>query len=138
MNGDVESITGTFGFDPLTLLQYGAQISLTGPAPYAGNYYFDLEPEGANYIYAGKGASAFLKIILANNLSSADADPLASLVYEDHGNGGGSTSATATGFVVPDGVPVPAPEPTSLALLSAAIGLFLLSRDHRRRAPVRQ
>jgi hypothetical protein len=139
LNGDVETITGTFGFDPLTLLQYGAQIFLTGPAPYAGNYFFDLEPEGPNYIYAGKGASAFLKFIFANNLSSADADPLASLVYEDHGNGGGSTGATAIGLVVPDGVPVPAPEPTSLALLSAAIGLFLLSpRGYRRRAPARQ
>lgn len=134
LNGDLESITGNFGFDPLTLLQYGAQLVLTGPAPYAGDYFFDLEPEGANYIYAGKGASAFLKIIFANNLSSSDADPLASLVYEDHGNGGGSTVAAATGFVVPDGVPVPAPEPTSLALLSAAIGLFLLSPRAIRRA----
>jgi hypothetical protein len=124
LNGDLESITGDFGFDPLSDIQYAANINLTGPAPYAGNYFFDIELEGPNFIYTDRGGGIFLKISFANDLSSC-ADPLAGTTYQTPGPGF-IGNAPASGLVVPAAGVCAVPEPTSIALLGAALGLLLL------------
>lgn len=121
LNGTPETITGHFGFDPLTLIQYGADIQLTGGGPYAGSYVYDAEPSAGDFIEA-EGPGKFLGISFKNNLSSAD-DPLAAV-----GILGGPVDNAPTGLVCPGAGPcaVAAPEPSGLAILGAALGLFLL------------
>jgi hypothetical protein len=121
-SGDRESITGTFVFDPLNDIEYGgsAQIVLTGPAPYAGSYNFDIENNGPDTVY-GFGPGALLGIRLANDLEFS-ADPISVVFLQDLN----LFDFAPTGFVVPPGASVPAPEPTSIALLGAALGLLLL------------
>jgi hypothetical protein len=131
LNGKLESISGYFTFDPLTDIEYIAQIQLTGPAPYDYVYGFDTEREGPAAIEAG--ISAEMQMVFANNLSLAD-DPLASVTVS------GTTDTAPTGFVCPGSenfgasCPATVPEPTSLALLGAALGLFLVSARASRRA----
>ena len=119
LNGTPETITGHFGFDPLTLIQYGADIQLTGGGPYAGSYAYDAEPSAGDFIEA-EGPGRFLGISFMNNLSSAD-DPLASV-----GILGGPADNAPTGLVCPGAGPCVVPEPSGLAILGAALGLFLL------------
>ena len=121
LNGAQETINGDFIYDPLTQLQYrGGSIQLTGPAPYAGQYICDdAFPTNGRYIdecIVIDGAF----FTFANNLGSpADFDPLVGVDIN------GVTSTDTTGGV---GVgPISAPEPTSLAILGAALGLFLVS-----------
>jgi hypothetical protein len=129
LNGTPETITGHFGFDPLTLIQYGADIQLTGGGPYAGAYFYDAEPGVGNAIEAAGGGTNFLSIRFKNNLSSAD-DPLASVDL------GGAVDNAPTGLVCPGAGPcaVAAPEPASLAILGSALGLLFLGPWATRRA----
>jgi hypothetical protein len=95
---------------------------LTGLPPFAGVYVFDVERETARSIEAGPGFN-FLSIRFANDLSSAP-DPLGPIVVAT-----GSRLAqdfAPTGFVVPAGAADPIPEPSSLPLLGAALGLLPL------------
>jgi hypothetical protein len=109
-NGVTESITGIFTVDPLTFVEYGAQILVTGAPPYSGLYFDDVENivPAANWVDATGG-----EIFFANNLSVA-ADPLASVFLN-----GGTTEVA--GFAVPADIA----EPTSLVLLGVALGLRL-------------
>src|SRR5271167_540751 len=136
LNGTPESITGSFVFDPLTLIEYIAFVQFTGPAPYSGELYYDTEQgyfgDLINLTGPGPGDT---RIDFANNLSSGT-DPLASVnIYYGPST---VTDPAPTGFVCAgaDGVscPATAPEPTSLAILGAALGLFLLSPRVSRRA----
>jgi hypothetical protein len=119
VEGTRETITGDFGFDPLTLIQYGADIQLTGGL-YAGEYIYDAELSGPNAITA-EGSSTFLHISFKNNLSS-DEDPLANVLLE----GAGFGDPAPTGYVCPVGCAAAAPEPASLAILGSALGLLFL------------
>jgi hypothetical protein len=122
-NGDRESITGTFVFDPLNDIEYGgsAQIVLTGPAPYAGSYNFDIENNGPDAVY-GFGPGGLLEIGLANDLDFS-ADPIRLVVLQNL-----LVDDAPTGFVCPGACPIATPEPTSLALVGAALGLLFLLR----------
>ena len=114
--GTTETITGHFGFDPLTLVEYGANIDFTGGGPYAGNYFYDAELLGRGNFIRVEGPGGFLNIDFANNLSSGD--DLLALVD-------GATSAP-TGFVCPGVGPCAVPEPSGLAILGSALGLLFL------------
>ena len=122
LNGIPETIGGNFTFDPFSLLEYGA-IFLTGGPPYANTYSIQLEiSPSANSIQLpvlfATGAPK-LTISFVNNLSFA-ADPIASVVLPPLPF---AIDNAPTG----EAVPFATPEPTSLALLGAALGLFLLS-----------
>ena len=122
LNGTPESITGFFEFDPLTLIEYSALINLTGSPPYAGLYISDANFTLSDFIAAAEGPAGDLFINFSNNLSST-ADPLATV----RTTGPFADDPTPTGEAVPTrGGPIATPEPTSLAILGTAIGLFLL------------
>jgi hypothetical protein len=130
LNGVSEAITGGFTYDPLTDIEYMAQVQLVGPAPYAGLYPFDAEHLGGGAGMEFGAGTQPAQISFANKLSS-DADPLAEV---DWSGGGGFVIDTAPKGVVCPSVasevscPAPVPEPASLALLSAALGLFFRRR----------
>jgi hypothetical protein len=131
INGTPYSITGDFGYDPLTGYELGADINLNGagPAPPGGMYFFDAEPADAlNIFTATTAGAAFLDFEFANNLSDV-ADPLQELFGSAIG-----LPAAATGFVCPGSCPIATPEPGSRALLGTALGLFLLGFRVVRRA----
>jgi hypothetical protein len=130
LGGERESIKGYFGFDPLTDVEYGAGIDFGGPTHQYGGF-FDAEPESSsgNVIELDFGRLDLGRITFANKLSSGD-DPLSEVDLGDSFPISPDTSPT--GFVCPGssfGISCFAavPEPSSLAVLGAALGLFLLS-----------
>jgi hypothetical protein len=133
INGVSEAISGFFDFDPLTHIEWESEIQLTGPAPYAGNCFSSTQLVGARFIDTNcpqLGTFFQTQFFFANDLSSTAAAPLALVSFP------GLDITDATGFALP-GVPVPMPEPTSLALLSAALGLafpFVGKASHRSRS----
>jgi len=121
LNGKRESITGGFDFDPLTDIEWGALIQFTGPAPFAGLWPFDAEqlPVG-DLVDLDLNGWDLIQIKFANDLSYGT-DPLASVRF-----GLDAFDTSPTGFAV--GPPAPTvPEPTTLSVLGAALGLLLLS-----------
>jgi hypothetical protein len=130
LGGERESIKGYFGFDPLTDVEYGAEIDIAGPLHQHGGF-LDAEPESrsGNVIELDFGRQDLGRITFANKLSSGD-DPLALVDLTQ--SLGFSPDPDPTGFACPGFVGfgscfVAAPEPSSLAVLGAALGLFLLS-----------
>ena len=75
LDGEPEEITVDFRFDPSTHIEYGAQIQLTGPAPYAGLYGFDDEYLGSEGNVVNFGGFSPTHIVFANPLSLGP-DPL--------------------------------------------------------------
>ena len=132
LNGTPETIAGHFGYDPLTLIQYGADIQLTGGGPYAGTYSFDAELLGGGDFIEAEGGGKFLHISFENKLSLAD-DPLAYV-------SGVGTDPAPTGFVCPGAGPcaIAAPEPASFAILGSALGLLFFGPWATRRAARRR
>jgi hypothetical protein len=126
LNGVPQSYSGGFEFDPLTHVEWDAQIQVTGPAPNAGLCFLDTEQAVADAVFAicpwfGQIGQPSTVFHFANDLSSSAADRLKDIrsgIYFDF---------APTGFALPPGVAAPVPEPTSLALLGVALGLFLLS-----------
>jgi hypothetical protein len=120
-----ESISGYFTFDPLTDIEYIAQIQFTGPAPYGGLYGYETERIGKAAVeLGGLVANTFL---LANDLPDSGADPLVSVYFD------GAFDPDPTGFVCAASCTATVPEPTSLAILGTALGLFLVSSRAIRR-----
>ena len=134
INGVSEAISGFFDFDPLTHIEWEFEIQLTGPAPYAGNCFSSTQLVGARFIDTNcpqLGTFFQTQFFFANDLSSTAAGPLASVSFP------GLDITDATGFALPPGVPVPMPEPSSLILLSVALGLvfpFSGKASHRPRS----
>ena len=128
LNGVPLSYSGFFEFDPLTHVEWEALIQVMGPAPYAGTCFLDTERALADLVDAMcPGFSQYLtQFHFANDLSSFAADRL------DYIQNGSFYDFAPTGFALPPGVAAPVPEPTSLALLSVALGLiFPFSRKGR-------
>jgi hypothetical protein len=127
LGGEWYSISGNFGFDSLTDVEYGANVNFTGPAHrYGGS--LDAEPESrsGNVIELGFSVFDTGHLTFANTLSSGD-DPLAKV---DLGfDFPFSPDTSPTGLVCPGfgSCLVAVPEPSSLAVLGASLGLFLLS-----------
>ena len=125
LNGKSESITGYFTFDPLTDIEYIARVSLNGQP-----YDFDAEQLGdASFIEVNGPLGDVAQIVFANNLSFGT-DPLAEVFW-----GAGAIDNAPTGVVCAEGgaCPTAAPEPTSLAILGAGLGLFLARHRGTRR-----
>jgi hypothetical protein len=98
------------------------------PAPYGGDYGFDTELEFAKSIQAGAGANPS-QFVFANDLSYSGNDPLFSVLGFDN-----AFDPAPTGFVCIDtgsSCLATVPERTSLALLGAALGRFLVSTRAR-------
>lgn len=120
--GDTEAISGSFTFDTTTITETDVTVTLTGPSPFAGTYTqgpaFDM---GSNdEVLAGTPVYFSLPdmgILFAADLN-VPSDPLVSVSVES-ATGTGVTSTMVTGAAV-------VPEPATLALLGAALGLFLL------------
>jgi hypothetical protein len=124
--GSPEAITGTFTFDPVTLLESNVEIVLTGAPAFAGSYvHAAASPTSADVIQAEMNRfpapSAQLRITFQFPLGIAS-DPLSEVVYDaplvifrDF-----SPSGSAVAAIVP--------EPSSLTLAAVALGLFLVGR----------
>jgi len=134
LNGKSVAITGGFTYDPLTRVEgaipdgFSPPITFTGPP--TGSCFFDTElmPLG-NGIFAecppGGTQGTFFQFA---HLLSSTADPLVFVSQFP-------ASGEAMGEAVPiSGGPLPLPEPPSFALLSGALGLFLLCFRAIRRA----
>jgi hypothetical protein len=123
------TITGTFVFDPSGLSGpslNSANIDVTGTI-FSGIYNV-ADSATANAFTATATNGIVLRFTFVNTLSSSP-DPLASVstTPDDTPDIGPTDSATG------GAVPVAAPEPTSLALMGGALGLFLLGRTGRQR-----
>jgi hypothetical protein len=130
LGGERESIKGYFGFDPLTDVEYGAEIGFGGPTHQYGGF-LDAEPESSsgNVIELDFGRLDLGRITFANKLSSGD-DPLALVDLTQSLGFPPDTSPTGfacPGFVGGGSCLETVPEPSSLAVLGAGLGLFLLS-----------
>ena len=122
--GSPEAITGTFTFDPATLLESNVEIVLTGAPAFAGSYIqAAASPTSADVIHAEMdrfpAPNAQLRITFQFPLGLAS-DPLSEVVYDaplvifrDFSPVGSAVAALV-------------PEPSSLALFAAALGLFLI------------
>jgi hypothetical protein len=131
--GGTDTISGTFTFDQ-TGSEFGdatlisANITVTGPLN--PGTYTPLPPpfdEPPNEIDLVSGVRATMTIMFANDLGLAP-DIVTSVIFD----------APNLVIITPtQGTAVPqaaaAPEPTSLALLGGALGLFLLRRRSGRR-----
>ena len=116
-NGTPQPVTGFFIYDPLPQIQYSAIFSTP-----VGTLFNDLAPGFPREVISGAGP--VIRLFLENDLAFA-ADPVIEIDLQTSSNFTRDTSPT--GAVVPiAGGPISAPEPTSLAILGAAIGLFLL------------
>jgi hypothetical protein len=132
LNGFTEQISGTFVFsDPLT--QEAADITLSGPTPFAGAYTFGMLSHTASVVGFRPPGLAEIRVGFAHPLTlSVDPDPLSMAVW---------SFDVVPAFVdfAPVGfaVPVATPEPTSAALLGAALGLLLLRPRTKQARPLR-
>jgi hypothetical protein len=124
-NGTPEPITGFFIFDPLVpFIQYSGVFST--PLGPCNN---DEGPSFPREVIA-ICSDSILRLFFANDLSFA-ADPLARVELDTSSGVFIDTAPTGEAVPVAGG---PIPEPTTLALLGAALGLFLLGPRPIRRA----
>ena len=143
LSGSTYQITGSFVVDPDTGDQTFVDITLTGAAPVGTNTYIDnttyqlglIVPQSVMDIpppLAGMYSGVVISVEFASLLDQAS-DNLSSVSVTgiwSTPTGGDTIMATDTS---PTGAAVPAPEPASLALLSVALGLFVLvTNTHRR------
>jgi len=124
------TLTGTFTFDPSTTTLDSTNITATGPLTIltASPDIFDF-PEGAfsnGILTAAISTRDDLEITFSSTLGLT-ADPIERVRLDTAPFAG--TTVDVTG----DAVPTATPEPSALALLSAALGLFLIVQRASRR-----
>jgi hypothetical protein len=72
LNGVSETITGNFGFDPLTDIEYGALIALVNQSGHTDlSCFFDAEPVGIGTVAEADCGRGFIQFDFANKLASA-------------------------------------------------------------------
>jgi hypothetical protein len=117
LNGVVETISGAFDWDPVTN-QDNALITLSGPAPYAGNYSaFDFVFPSHPVVFATRNDGIVQPMLGIGLAFLGNGSPIESVSWED------ITDAHPTGFAT-TGVP----EPSSLALLAIFALLTIYKR----------
>jgi len=131
LDGVSVKIGGAFSYDPGTNTTTSVNIFLVGPAPYAGNYLLDLTLPAANDVVGFDGLLA-VRIFFSSYLPFAEA-AFSRVIWAPDGapvfppNPSEVIDDSPTGAAVCFGVcAIAAPEPPSLALLGAALGLFLV------------
>jgi len=137
LNGKTESIDGFFTFDPLTDVEYFAQIALVNQSGHTDlSCFFDAEPVGIGTVAEADCGRGFIQFDFANKLASAP-DLLREVDLD--GFAGISVDNAPTGVAYPSGVPLgtclaAVPEPPTLSTLGPALGTLLLGRWAVRRA----
>jgi hypothetical protein len=138
--GMTESLSGAFSFSGTTLLSVALNLAGSGSAPHG--LYNESYPVDNNTFFIALSSSEHATIELIFRTPLADAvDPIAELsVGENCTVSAGSLNCSegqiSIGVGIPSGAsadPVPTPEPSSLAILGAALGLFGLRRRAARR-----
>jgi hypothetical protein len=143
--GHTETITGTFGFDIANDINTAFDITLTGPSPEAGSFFFSssfanqIQSDGDSNIACGTDAAS--RILCLNFFSpfGAGADTLHIVGLGDSGGPNdpaapGSLDFSAIGSASPAAAVTGVPEPMSVTILGAAlIGASRLRRKKGRR-----
>jgi len=119
-DGNIETLTGTFSFNPAGPSLTQVDITLTGGTPMAGTYTnpYAATPDSIR-AYVDDPLASFIEIVYLNDLGPMP-DPIASAIY--------TNPKQRIGTVMVSGSAAPVPEPSSMAILGAALGLFGLRR----------
>ena len=137
LDGATVQISGFFGYDPETNTTCCRDIGLIGPAPYEGTYLLDVFGlRAADDVFASLSGfaadDAAVRIVFSSNFPFVTA-AISSVIWAPDGNVFDDDSSAVTddnpiGAAFCSGnCFVAAPEPTSLAILGAALGLLLFS-----------
>ena len=115
-----DTLTGNFTFDPSTDTLNSVDITVAGPVCCTGEYTtpHSASNDAIEMTRVDGSLTDFLTLTFLNPLSSAS--DLLSKYHAIEGTAEINSSSVA-------GTAVPAPEPSSFALLAGAVGLFLLS-----------
>ena len=129
LGGASEVITGSFIYDPTTRKQSATDITLTGPAPYAGLYSDSATATGnGTSISAPSDSLPAVDLVFASQLTTNAADPLSVVIWFSSNGATRVQDLTATGSAVPSSLP----EPASFTILGLALGLLPLGRRFSR------
>jgi hypothetical protein len=130
----MDTLTGSFTFDPVTDALSAISISVAGINPPPDGVYnipdSGFEGPPVTFVDAAQAPGNILELIFAKPLGST-ADPLDHITIVASNPDFSATSESATGRAVP--ARVSTPEPDSLALTATGLGLLLLLGAQRRR-----